>query len=764
MDITPNNKSRLLYQRGDRLTSGVIDLRRFRSGKKNKGIKTIKNGNKIISEILRKRKMRIGNESAYISRFLSKKNTVSSESFQIQNDIKEEKTNDKKEAFSFSLFKPFLKLEKSFACFAIFAFLIYFSILFLSFIQKTIEHKDEVLVENSKAYEYLKLAEKSASESDFENSIEKFDSASTSFSEAKKIIDEFGYGFAYLLNNLPLNTPVSTAKSLIQSGENISSAGKSFAEILKKASDKKSSLSLGLIPDFQPNIDNIAANLLEAKSNIENAELNYLPENIKEKIKLAKEQLPPVAENFENFSKDLPMISEMLGAKKPQKYLLLFENNSEIRAGGGFIGSYGILDIENGEIKNLFIDGIFNPDGQLKEKIVPPMPIQKISSAWSMHDANWFSDFPQSAKKVALFYEKTGGSTVDGVIAITPNVLKEMLKLTGPIPMAEYGVIINEENFLYQSQLQVEELYDKKKNNPKQFLADLAPKIIERTFDIKNLGEGEKIQKFLAFIDIAERSFKEKHLLMYHRSPEIENMIIKRGWGGKMLNSSGDYLSVVNSNINGYKTDAVIEEKIVHQAEIFADGSIVDTVKITRKHLGGNSEYDWYNRVNSDYMRVYVPLGSVLLEAKGHTVQDYEPPIDYSDFKTDPDVKKIEDTLKIDPVSGTHIFEESRKTVFGNWVYVSPQETVEVSYKYKLPFKIDFDNFTKPADRYSALIQKQIGSAGSEFTGYIKLPENWGAIWRSDNISLKNQSGTVVKTDLKTDRIYGMVFAERKVK
>jgi hypothetical protein len=159
-------------------------------------------------------------------------------------------------------------------------------------------------------------------------------------------------------------------------------------------------------------------------------------------------------------------------------------------------------------------------------------------------------------------------------------------------------------------------------------------------------------------------------------------------------------------------------------------------------------------------MRVYVPLGSVLLEAKGHTWQDYEPPIDYSGFKIDPDVRKIEASIRIDPDSGTHIFEETGKTVFGNWVYVSPGEKVEVEYKYKLPYKIDFDNFTKPADKYSMLAQKQSGNVGSRFSGTIQLPKEWKIIWNSKNLNAKNLNESAIETDLKTDKIYGTVFIQ----
>ena len=807
MDIIPNKKSNLLYQKGDQETKGVIDLRCF--GEKKKTVKIEKNKNKIVSEIIRKEKANRRQTNACSDRWLhspdravepkckpfakglhraiaamepaeepakklyktkaaikpSKTNSIISRhpNFLISKKYRQKKipkqvSKQKSGNLGFH-FKPSLLFQKSFVCFIFAAFFVSSIIFAMSFFQKEFERGERVLGVSVETYDYLKTAGSSASDYDFSDSADNFNSATLNFAALKKMIDEFGFGIAGVLNNLPVNTPVSTATNLVAAGENMSVAGKSATELMEKISQlNKDNFSLDSILEFQANIDEMALNLKSAEKNLDNVNINYIPENFREKFEIAKSQLPAIANNFENLSYDFPIMAKMLGSDRPQKYLLVFENNSELRAGGGFIGSYGILDLEDGKIKNLFIDGIFNPDGQLNEKVVPPMPIQKISSAWSMHDANWFADFPTSAKKVALFYEKTGGPTVDGVIAITPSVTKKMLRITGPIEMPEYNITIDENNFLMETQLQVEKLYDREENKPKKFLADLAPKIISELFAAENLNAPEKIERYFEIVNLIEESFKEKHIILYHRDSEIERMIIQRGWGGQILNSSGDYLSVVNSNINGYKTDAVIDEQIIHNAEILSDGSIIDTVKIIREHTGGRSDYDWYNRVNSNYMRVYVPIGSVLLEASGYTLQNYEPPIDYSDFKIDPDVAKIESTIRIDPETNTHIFEESGKTVFGNWVYVSPGETVEVTYKYRLPYKIDFDGFTKPADKHSILIQKQLGSIRSKFFGSIKLPGSWNTIWNSPGLNLKNQNESVIETDLKVDRIYGTVF------
>jgi hypothetical protein len=219
------------------------------------------------------------------------------------------------------------------------------------------------------------------------------------------------------------------------------------------------------------------------------------------------------------------------------------------------------------------------------------------------------------------------------------------------------------------------------------------------------------VQRLLGALSKLEESLQSKDILLYHCDAAIEATLQKRGWGGEIVQDApGDYLSVINTNINGYKTDAMIAESVDLRTEISADGTIIDTVSITRKHRGGNERFDWYNRVNADYLRVYVPKGSVLLSASGHTVEDYVPPVDYKNFAADPDVAAEESTIRIDPESKTKIFEESGKTVFGNWVYVSPQESVTVTYRYQLPFKVDFGAFTKTADVYSVLVQKQAGA------------------------------------------------------
>ena len=494
-----------------------------------------------------------------------------------------------------------------------------------------------------------------------------------------------------------------------------------------------------------------------AMQSFERVRLSIVPIAYRDEVAALRDALPLAVALLDGYAEHQELFAELLGVNGPRVYLFLFQNNHELRATGGFIGSYALLDVNQGKIRRFFVDGIFNPDGQLKENIVPPKPIQKISAGWSLHDSNWFPDFPTSAEKAIFFYEKTGGPTVDGIITLTPEVLARILRLVGAVPLPEYGVTIDIENYMPVIQEEVEEKYDREENNPKKILGDLTEALLRRFLSFDNPRETWELGSILSEL------LNEKHILLYSRHPEIEQLIRGAGWSGEVLDTSRDYLSVIHTNINGYKTDGVIKETIEHEAEIRADGRVIDTVSITRQHQGGNTAYEWWNKVNADYARVYVPKGSKLISAEGMTREFPEAPLDYLalGFRRDPDIVREEKGIVIDETSGTRISEDAGKTVFGNWVYVSPGESVTVRYVYELPFRVALDTRDAglPATSYSALYQKQSGTDGVTLRARIRYPESLQPVWQTPENLIPYQRNFEIEKSLSKDFYWGVVFS-----
>jgi len=628
-------------------------------------------------------------------------------------------------------------------------------------IKKGFDTKTSLLKNSQEALGQLAQAKDNFASRKFDSAAVNFEQSYEILNEAKNEIGRIGGGFSEILRFVPGISKLASANYVISAGENLALAGKKMSESAKvlgslenplDQNEKNSPALTDIFLNLRSGVQSARDELEKAEGNISKVNLEDLPEEIKPQFLELKEKLPVANASLKSFLDYSQIFLDVLGYNGPRKFLFLFQNNQEMRATGGFIGSYGILDISNGRVKKLFVDDIYNPDGQLKARIIPPEPIQKMSAVWTMHDANWFPNFPTSAEKVSWFYEKTGGPTVDGVIAMTPNVIQDLLEITGPIKMPEYDTTVDAKNFIEKTQYEIEVDYNKEENQPKKFIADLMPKILDKVFNTK-----EALQ-MMHVLSVLDKSLDEKQLLLYSKNFNVQKLISEENWSGEILNAQKDYLSVVNTNINGFKTDGVIDETIEHRSEIQDDGSIVDTVSITRKHNGGNKKYDWWNKVNGDWLRVYVPEGSKLLEASGQTREFVSPPLDYKTlgFKKDPQVEVNEVSTQVDEETGTRAYDENHKTVFANWVYVSPGEQAKITYKYILPFRLNFDSLHHPADSFSTLFQKQSGSMGSKLISEIKLPENMKTIWHWPENTTLDRSAVRLDTTLNTDRFMGI--------
>jgi len=633
-------------------------------------------------------------------------------------------------------------------------------------VRKMLEVKNSVLRDGQSGYENLALAVKDMQSERFGTALDRFNDAQQAFSRGGASFSSWGGSLLDLTRFVPGLSRMASGKYALEAGKHFAAAGIPLTEVIEEFSLSKGAVVQGKKISFFDVFQRIKIPLQGAIAELEagnqalaRVDIQDIPAEKRGQFLLVKRNLPTFIGLVKSFDRHEALFEELLGGNGPRKYLFLLQNNQEMRATGGFIGSYALMDMNGGVMRRFFVDGIFNPDGQLKENIVPPKAIQKVSAAWSLHDSNWFPDFPKSAEKAIFFYEKTGGPTVDGVITLTPTLMQKLLSVTGPITLPQYGLTVDEDNFIPIIQEQVEVKYDKEENQPKKILADLTALLLEKVFTSQDKTALYKIAEALV------EGLNEKQMLIYMRHRETEALIDAAGWSGRVLKASGDYLSVIHTNINGYKTDGVIDETIRHQAEIENDGSIIDTVAITRTHRGGQTPYEWWNKVNADYLRVYVPAGSELLSAKGATWEFSPAPLDYQalGFRRDADVEREEQSIAIDEKSGTRIYQDAGKTVFGAWVYVSPQESVTVEYRYRLPFAVDVKKIQDGgASSYAMLYQKQSGSIGSKLNSSVVFPEKFQVIWQMNGNLIPYDRQWKLETDLRTDVFAGMVFGAAK--
>jgi hypothetical protein len=502
--------------------------------------------------------------------------------------------------------------------------------------------------------------------------------------------------------------------------------------------------------DGVKNIQEINKKLVPALDKLDkslnNLPLNLIPGNKGDILRQLHTDIPKLQKVLEGSDQYVNIFLNFVGSDRLKRYVFIFQNNQELRATGGFIGSFGLMNLDKGVVESLDIQEIYNPDGQLLKQILAPGPLQELTPRWYLRDSNWFADFPTSAQKIISFYEKTGGVTPDGVISLTPTVIERLLTITGPIELDNYGVTVNADNFVKITQYQTGIAYDKEINKPKQFIADLAPILINKLLS----ADSTQYQKI---IEALNNSFQEKHILLYFLDPTLQNIVTDNNLGGQLYITNKDYLSVVHTNIGGFKTDGVIEDSMQINTKVQDNGTIINKVTINRNHKGGDSEYEWWNKDNINYMRMYIPKNARILHSEGYTDREEKvPPAGTASFDQDLDLAAVNSTLVHNEDWDIDVFEESGKSVIGGWIITRPKETSQIMVEYELPFKVE------KGDMYSLILQKQSGSIGVRYQYNLELPPKWKSGWNNSSFDLqKTDSGyNVTNGILRTDEFIGL--------
>ncbi|MBI2989879.1 MAG: DUF4012 domain-containing protein [Candidatus Magasanikbacteria bacterium] len=598
--------------------------------------------------------------------------------------------------------------------------------------------------------------------------------ALNSFAETESIIDKQYKALLYVVELLPVvGKQVRSRQDLLQAGHHVALGNTYLVKGVDEMTRAKDLSPTDRLSVFRAHIRSALPQYqaaLEELMRVDNASLPVEYQSVFDEFKIL---FGAFIDDMEDMNQVLEGLNMILGADDFKRYLLVFQNNHELRASGGFMGSFAVMDLQKGKLLSLDLPGggAYEVQGQLDTFLKPPLPLQLVNGRWEFHDSNWFPDFPATAKKMSWFYQHSRGTSVDGVIAINASVLERVLKVLGPVYNEAFDINLDADKSLNVLQDEVENSYDKEKNQPKEVLASVLDQLILET---RNLEPDQ----LLRLVVELHGALQEKEIQLYFTDEKVQEKIKTFGWSGEIIptQDNQDYLMVVNSNIGGEKSDARIRQHISHQVAVQADGSAIAYVKIKREHEGRPGE-DFYGAPNINYLRVYVPLGSELLDAGGFSFPEEESFLAPEPwYENDPDLKAIADTQTLHVNTGTGITQEFGKTAFGNWTRTKPGEDSEVFFVYRLPFNFDFNKQEqgdssyaetmwqgfgagKRAEtaRYSLLVQKQSGT-NSEFDSTLIFPDAWRPVWYSGENIEAGSNGIMFSGILDQDRSYGLVM------
>jgi len=307
-------------------------------------------------------------------------------------------------------------------------------------------------------------------------------------------------------------------------------------------------------------------------------------------------------------------LEQLLGGK----YIILLQNNTELRPSGGFAGSYATIETDKKGIKQIRVQDIYEPDGKLPGHVDPPYPIQEAFGQgwWKLRDANWDPDYASAAGAMRWFLEQGGEGNIQGIIAVNLGLVNRLMGIYGPLELETYDELITEANFYGLAQKYAETRKIDNSTDKRGFLGAVGVAIEERI----------KASKLIDLIDLSALIFRELRkgeILVWVRNPEVQKEIEFRKWGGRLTanwdpsagSGRADYLYIVESNLGANKANCCIDRDV--SVSVSPPSPKASEGQVTRHEIivtwKNNNEFEnpkppvFWGGDYIDYVRVIVP-------------------------------------------------------------------------------------------------------------------------------------------------------------
>ncbi len=398
-------------------------------------------------------------------------------------------------------------------------------------------------------------------------------------------------------------------------------------------------------------------------------------------------------------------LPDLLGVGHTRTYLVLAQNNHELRATGGFVTAIGRVTVADGRIIGLnFVDS-YDPTISQIDPALPqaPPPVQKYMQIEVMllRDVNWSPDFPTTAQIARTIYTQQTGYTVDGVISVDLHAVEAFVSALEPLTLPGYettltsATVIEQIKAMWAAPITSEATLAAGDKEWWRQRKDFIPLLAKAAVGRIQQGNFNKLR----MVSALESALDERGLQLWLANPTIAQELAQVGWdGGLKPPPTGDFLALVDSNFGYNKVNAVIERAVQYQVT-WPDGTTqpaVAAVALTYRHPIERPNYvcdqrpryedsyeEMMTRCYYDYVRLFAPSGSELLASSG----------------------LLEGTVESQRGEGG-------AQLFSGYFILAPGGSHTVIFQYRLPATIT-------ADDYSLLVRRQAGSGPLPFAAAI---------------------------------------------
>lgn len=568
----------------------------------------------------------------------------------------------------------------------------------------------------------------------------KTSSALLSFEKSKRVLIEFSW-----LTSLPgLKKPRDEALSFLTLGIHVLEAESKKIEAIKHFNNligivfqEKKGDPEQEVKKTRLYLDQVYQDLSLVESELNRADFKakkfVFLAKLKDELESFKKEVPDLRKKVNLSREGLKIFPEILAFEDKKTYLILLQDNMELRPTGGFISSFAFLTFEQGKLLDFEIKDVYSADSQLKGHVDPPEPIKKYLGEvnWYLRDSNWDPDFPTAAARAEWFLVKEIGRSTDGTMALTLSFIQEVLSNLGPVQLPDYDEIIKADN-IFERAVYYSEINFSPGLGKKDFLSQLTGLLFEK---IKKMPS----EDWLRLGEAVEKGLKKKQLLISFSDRRAKHFFAQNGWDGVIRQQAldkdkaglGDYLMLVEANLGVNKANFFLKRELKQEVTILEEGELIETLTI--KYENTSDSQGWPGGDYKNYLRVYTPPKSRLVG-----------------------IEIGEDSSSLISLKETKIdsFKEHGKQVFGFLLTVPVKEKRLVKITYQPKDKINFkDNLAS----YLFFWQKQPGIDDDNLELQVNFPSSLEPIEIAPKAKLEGHQ-VIFSSNASQDNIFLIEF------
>lgn len=479
------------------------------------------------------------------------------------------------------------------------------------------------------------------------------------------------------------------------------------------SADERIQVAVKTMTALTPKINEMSKSVDTMRKELDQIDPNRYPTHIGKTV--VRERLASLIELIENaanlFVNAQPLLTNLphiLGEPDSRRYLVLFQNDKELRATGGFISAYAQFRFDKGKMILEKADDIYALDASINKQFSAPREILTFhKDVFTLHirDSNLSPDYKESMQKFEEMYNFAGSKEkIDGIIAVDTHVLVEALKILGPetISGRVFSADIDKRCDCPRAVYELEDYSTRPVNYVRTARKDIIGVLLQSILQ-KALGVSPS-QYWGRLFQMLLTEIGQKHVLTYFHDADTQKAAESFNMAGRIVtgtesatlfkykeNQGWDYVHLNNSNMAGAKSNMFVKEKVTKDVMVNGDGTITTKLTVDYKNpypgsdCGLESGGLCLNAPLRNWVRVYAPSGSKLVESKGSQSPKDNKPATMTSY----------DSLG--------------KTVFEGFLIVNPLGAARLEVTYKSPVK-------STDGKYHLLIQKQPGTDGQEWT------------------------------------------------